>query len=182
MHVASLNLTTLLLLLLYHAPSPFTDDDMSKNSGAPAETCPVDAETRAAWLKSRSSITTFPGASIDASKASQGNSCDSSQIDQSPPPPKGLFSKFLSPSSEPSPSTGPKGLGVDREISTIPRASPVDSADGANPANSERESGVSESGNWIYPSERMFFEAMKHKGYQTEAENMKTIGKCHHCS
>lgn len=36
---------------------------------------------------------------------------------------------------------------------------------------------MSESGNWIYPSERMFFEAMKRKGYQTEAENMKTIGK-----
>jgi cytochrome c heme-lyase len=150
---------------------------MSKNSETPAETCPVDAETRAAWLKSRSSITTFPGASIDASKASQGNSCDSSQIDQTPPPPKGLFSKLLTPSSQPSPSTIPKGLGVDREISTIPRASLVGSSDGINPANSERESGVNESGNWIYPSERMFFEAMKRKGHQADAENMKTIGK-----
>lgn len=68
---------------------------------------------------------------------------------------------------------------MDREISTIPRASPVGSSDNANPANSESESGVSESGNWIYPSERMFFEAMKRKGYQSEAENMKTIGKQH---
>ena len=151
---------------------------MSKNPETPAEICPVDTETRAAWLKSRSSITTFPDASIDASKASQGKSCDSSQIDQSPPPSKGLFSKFLSPSQSSS-STAPKGLGMDREISTIPRASPVGSSDGANPANSERESGVSESGNWIYPSERMFFEAMKRKGYQAEAENMRTIGKQH---
>ena len=152
---------------------------MSKNSETPAEICPVDAETRAAWLKSRSSTTTFPGASTDASKASQGNSCDSSQIDQSPPPSKSLFSKLLSPSSQSSSTTAPKGLGVDREVSTIPRASPVGSSDGANPANSERESGVSESGNWIYPSERMFFEAMKRKGYQAEAENMKTIGNQH---
>jgi cytochrome c heme-lyase len=98
-------------------------------------------------------------------------------MDQSPPPPKGLFSKFFSPSSQPSSSTASNGLGEDREISTIPRASPVESSHGANPANSERESGVSESGNWIYPSERMFFEAMKRKGYQTEAENVKTIGK-----
>lgn len=66
---------------------------------------------------------------------------------------------------------------MDREISTIPRASLVGSSDGINPANSERESGVNESGNWIYPSERMFFEAMKRKGHQADAENMKTIGK-----
>ncbi len=68
---------------------------------------------------------------------------------------------------------------MDREVSTIPRASPVESSDGAPPANSERESGVSESGNWIYPSERMFFEAMKRKGYQADVGNMKTIGMCH---
>jgi cytochrome c heme-lyase len=153
------------------------NDNMPKNTETPAETCPVDADTRAAWLKSRSPIAAFPGASTGSSKASQGNSCDSSQIDQTPPPPRGLFSKLLSPSPQPSPPVGPKELGVDREISTIPRASPVDSSDGAKPANSERESGVSESGNWIYPSERMFFEAMKRKGYEADEKNMKTIGK-----
>ncbi len=50
---------------------------------------------------------------------------------------------------------------------------------GAKPANSEKESGVSESGNWIYPSEKMFFEAMKRKGYKSEAEDMKTIVPIH---
>jgi cytochrome c heme-lyase len=150
---------------------------MSKNLDRQAESCPVDPETRAAWLKSGSPPTTFPGASTDESQASRGNSCDSSQIDQSPPPRKSLFFKLLSPSPQPPPSETPKGLGIDREISTIPRASPVSSSEDAKPANSEKESGVSESGNWIYPSERMFFEAMKRKGYETEAKDMKTIGK-----
>src|SRR5450432_2739299 len=138
---------------------------MANPSETPAEACPVDAKTRAAWLKSKSSsITTFPAVSIEASQARQGNSCDSSQIDQSPPPPRSLFSKLLSPSPTTSTATAPKGLGVGREVSTIPRASPVDSSEGSKPANSEKESGVSRSGDWIYPSERMFFEAMKRKG------------------
>lgn len=69
-------------------------------------------------------------------------------------------------------------MGLDREISTIPRASPVNH-DGATPANSEKESGVSESGNWVYPSEKMFFEAMKRKGYSSDAKDMKTIVPIH---
>jgi len=55
----------------------------------------------------------------------------------------------------------------------------VDNVEGTKPANSEKESGVSESGNWIYPSEKMFFEAMKRKGYESEAENMRTIVPIH---
>lgn len=38
---------------------------------------------------------------------------------------------------------------------------------------------MSESGNWIYPSEKMFFEAMKRKGYASEARDMKTIVPIH---
>jgi len=142
--------------------------DMSKapESSAPAEVCPVDAKTRAAWLKANPA-SSFPGASASApaSTASKGNGCDSEAIDQTPPSaPPGLFSRFFS--SAPPPADAPaatKGLGTQRVISTIPRASPVDSSEGAKPANSEKESGVSESGNWIYPSEKMFFEAMKRK-------------------
>lgn len=66
-----------------------------------------------------------------------------------------------------------------REISTIPRASTVNHAEGAQAANSEREGGVSESGNWIYPSEKMFFEAMKRKGHAAEKADMKTIVPIH---
>ena len=55
----------------------------------------------------------------------------------------------------------------------------MDNNQDARPANSEKESGVSESGNWIYPSEKMFFEAMKRKGYSSEAKDMKTIVPIH---
>ncbi|KAN0108128.1 cytochrome c and c1 heme-lyase [Hyaloscypha variabilis] len=152
---------------------------MAKDTETPAEVCPVDPATRAAWLKSNPSRTSaFPGATKDASLASQGNSCDSSTIDQTPPAPspKGFFSRFSLP---PPPSEAPKTLGVEREISTIPRASPVNQDAGVKPANSEKESGVSESGNWIYPSEKMFFEAMKRKGYSSDTNDMKTIVPIH---
>lgn len=38
---------------------------------------------------------------------------------------------------------------------------------------------MSESGNWIYPSEKMFFEAMKRKGHAAEVADMKTIVPIH---
>ena len=150
-------------------------DKMVKEAENQPEACPVDPATRAAWLKSNSSKPTFPGATKEASLASQGNSCDSSTIDQTPPP-KGFFARLTTPSAPP-PTDTPKSLGIDREVSTIPRASAVNSE--GKPANSEKESGVSESGNWIYPSEKMFFEAMKRKGYSSEAKDMKTVVPIH---
>jgi cytochrome c heme-lyase len=153
---------------------------MTKDPEAPAGSCPVDHATRAAWLKTKPSMATFPGATAEASSTSRGNSCDSSQVDQqSTPRPKGIFSRFLSPTAPLPQDEPPSGLSVDREISTIPRAAPSNDSDGAKPANSEKESGTHASGNWIYPSEKMFFEAMKRKGYQTDAENMKTIVPIH---
>lgn len=38
---------------------------------------------------------------------------------------------------------------------------------------------MSKSGNWIYPSEKMFFDAMKRKGYASDASDMKTIVPIH---
>jgi cytochrome c heme-lyase len=150
---------------------------MPKETETSAEACPVDPATRAAWLKSNSPAHPFPDAAKEASLSSQGNSCNSSKIDQSPPPSKSFFSNLTSPAAPPSET--PKILGQDREVSTIPRASPVNNEAGAKPANSEKESDVSESGNWIYPSEKMFFEAMKRKGYSSEARDMKTIVPIH---
>lgn len=135
-----------------------------KAAETPADACPVDHKTREAWLKAnRSSIETFPDAPAKASQAAKGTSCDSSHIDQATPSPaaaapKGLFASWFSSSPVAVPAEQ-DGLGTYREVSTIPRASPVDG--GAQPANSEKEGGTSTSGNWIYPSEKMFFEAMK---------------------
>ncbi|KAF8862304.1 cytochrome c and c1 heme-lyase, partial [Acephala macrosclerotiorum] len=150
---------------------------MAKDAEAAPEVCPVDHATREAWLKNnKSRPAVFPGATQEAAQASQGNSCDSSTIDQTAPPAKGFFSRFTT---SPVPSDTPKTLALDREISSIPRASPVNNDEGAKPANGEKESGVSTSGNWIYPSEKMFFEAMKRKGYSSEAKDMKTIVPIH---
>ena len=149
---------------------------MAKDPETPAEVCPVDEATREAWLKSKSSKPVFPGISPQENSPN----CDSKKIDQTPPPKKGFFSGLFGSSKHaevPAP-TGEK-LGVDREISTIPRASPVNNAEGSRPANSEKESGVSEGGNWIYPSEKMFFEAMKRKGRAGDAADMKTVVPIH---
>jgi cytochrome c heme-lyase len=146
-----------------------------ESQDAPAETCPVDHTTRTAWLKSNPGAAhPFPTATHKASSIpnSDGSSCDSSNIDQSLPPPSGLLSKLKSPLS-----ASPNSLGLDREVSTIPRASTVNRE--GSPANNEGEGGVSKSGNWIYPSEKMFFDAMKRKGYQNEVADMKTIVPIH---
>lgn len=129
---------------------------------APAEVCPVDDKTRAAWLKANPTAS-FPGAAKGASAASRGNACDSEEINQTPPAQPGLFARFFSSTPPADAVAVATGLGTQRVVSTIPRASPIDDTEGSKPANSEKESGVSASGNWIYPSEKMFFDAMKRK-------------------
>lgn len=168
---------------------------MAKEEENPAEVCPVDHATRAAWLKNNGNKAPFPGAPLpskEAVAARAGNTCDSDLVDQTPSSTPaatantGFFSRFTSPAPAPPSAPAPassKGktvvaLGVDREISTIPRSS-LPAGDGAKPANSEGEGGVSESGNWIYPSEKMFFDAMKRKGYSSDAQDMKTIVPIH---
>lgn len=128
---------------------------------APAEVCPVDDKTRAAWLKANPTAS-FPGAA-KASAASKGNACDSEEINQTPPAQPGLFSRFFSSTPPAEAAAVSTGLGTQRVVSTIPRASPEDDSEGSKPANSEKEGGTSASGNWIYPSEKMFFDAMKRK-------------------
>lgn len=44
----------------------------------------------------------------------------------------------------------------------------------------EQETGAdAASGNWIYPSEKMFFDAMKRKGHDPQAPDMRTIVPIH---
>lgn len=52
-------------------------------------------------------------------------------------------------------------LSQEREVSSIPRASAI--AEGGTPANNEVETGKDHSGNWIYPSETQFFNAVMRK-------------------
>ena len=71
-------------------------------------------------------------------------------------------------------------LKTDRETSSIPRALPRDSSRPAGPANNEQETGSDKSsGNWIYPSEQMFFNAMKRKNHSPDEADMRTIVPIH---
>lgn len=120
----------------------------------PAASCPVDHKAREVWMQQNGNAPHPPSA---ASAPEQQSS-----MKQRP-------------------------LSSDREVSTIPRAgdpgaaqacpqgytkssSPYDApsptaASHGNPSNSESETGRDEAtGNWIYPSEKQFFEALMRKG------------------
>ncbi|EGO55799.1 hypothetical protein NEUTE1DRAFT_86485 [Neurospora tetrasperma FGSC 2508] len=70
-------------------------------------------------------------------------------------------------------------LGEHREISSIPRAATTGPS--ACPSNAEQETGADiTTGNWIYPSEKQFYEAMKRKGHDgASAADMKTVVPIH---
>ncbi|RMD40391.1 hypothetical protein DV735_g4764, partial [Chaetothyriales sp. CBS 134920] len=130
-----------------------------------ASACPVDENTRSAWLRAAQSnaatATPAPQPSLE---------CSSDRISQSPVVPSNL-----PPARRP--------LSTDREVSSIPRSfsdeqqqqkkqthtypataattpqTPPKSKP-ALPANAEQETGPHSSGNWIYPSESQFYHAV----------------------
>ncbi|THV67647.1 cytochrome c1 heme lyase-like protein [Aureobasidium pullulans] len=161
------------------------------SGGAEAAGCPVDHEARQAWLD-------------QAKKArSQDAPPPPPQATPSPPIPNNIphdlrqipiqtrysldHGAWLAvlPKNMSMMSPAQRGaLDTFREISTIPRAGTAEGHDAAatthSPANNEQESGVDEkSGNWVYPSEEMFFNAMKRKNYDPEAADMRTIVPIH---
>lgn len=162
-----------------------------------AETCPVDAATRAAWLKSNSQGKTPFSPPNPPESPLTSASCDSSTIDQrlpqsthpsnsEPASSTTYFSRFksllwASPSPLPSQSTKSDSslLSTARVISSIPRTETKIAGNEGQAANNEIESGTSSTGKWIYPSEKMFFEAMKRKGYSSDERDMKTIVPIH---
>ncbi|KAF2740645.1 cytochrome c1 heme lyase [Polyplosphaeria fusca] len=139
---------------------------------APAA-CPVDHKTREAWLqqaKAQNSNATAPHPTpATPSSPLQTSGCDSSAMEQSPPPSKsGILSSLR--------------LGSDREVSSIPRAMPADpnARLEQRPSNNEKDTGADKkTGNWVYPSEQMFFEAMKRKSYDPKESDMRTIVPIH---
>ncbi|CAK7264399.1 Cytochrome c1 heme lyase [Sporothrix epigloea] len=172
---------------------------MAAGSDAPAANpavCPVDHKSREAWLEqARQSQQPPAPAPVPATSAPAVASAQQ---------PSGFFSGWprLWASSIPSPptpqhTTGPSassdGLGTDRVVSTIPRT--VTSADedktgsssssshapAACPVNHEVETGADPvSGNWVYPSEKMFFDAMKRKGNDNaRASDMRVVVPIH---
>lgn len=142
---------------------------MAPEQQDPAAACPVDHKTREAWLKQAQKAQPAASAPTALSSPLQAESCDSSQIDQNP-------AQASAPSKLNALSR--VGLGTEREVSTIPRA--VDVAPTERPANNERDTGADKkTGNWIYPSEEMFFNAMKRKSYNPNEADMRTIVPIH---
>jgi len=147
----------------------------SSSRDDPAAACPVDDKTREAWLQQAREKARAANLNAPQSPHSplQAESCDSSQLDQKPtqPPHPKILSSL--------------GLGTQREVSSIPRAildgpTQLSPTNGKRPANNEGETGRDErTGNWIYPSEEMFFNAMKRKHYDPNATDMKTIVPIH---
>ena len=129
--------------------------------------CPVDQTARAAWLNVPGSA---PSPKIDPPAAlSKKGTCDSSTIDRS--------SSAKQVTALSSKSTASGQLATHREVSSIPRAK---SAEGSfKLANNEQETGSSMTGNWIYPSEQMFFNAMRRKQHDPKGEDMKVIVPIH---
>ncbi|OQD73932.1 hypothetical protein PENDEC_c013G03987 [Penicillium decumbens] len=128
----------------------------------PAASCPVDHKTREIWLQQHKNSPHPPSA---------------------PSAPSGVAEQTEGPIKHQRP------LSTDREVSTIPRAGQSDAkacpeankvlpstdtspyaASHGSPSNAEAETGHDEaSGNWIYPSEKQFFEALMRKGNTPES-------------
>ncbi|KAJ4859645.1 cytochrome c/c1 heme lyase domain-containing protein [Trichoderma breve] len=143
------------------------------------DACPVDHKTRDAWLAH--------ARAAEASKQSQPQSPAQSEASKCPvdhsaaKKPSSSWTQTISSYiwSSPSPTadnlpanhpaipstTSPSNLETSRVTSTIPRSF----------TNSDEYA----SGNWVYPSEKMFFEAMKRKGYDAREVDMKTVVPIH---
>ena len=130
-----------------------------------ADTCPVDDNTRSIWLRQQQEQSKQlqqqtknlpPSSSSTAFTTSPTAACSSDAISQSA-------------SSARSPAPVGSNLSQDREISSIPRAFPsasgTSSSSSANAETSTPE--TSKSGNWIYPSESQFFNAVLRKNHNT---------------
>lgn len=162
-----------------------------------AASCPVDHKAREAWLSQGKEAAPHPLPPSQASAAEDTAACPVDHkaravwLSQSDKP-----TNSTTDSNSP-PTKLQRPLSTDREISNIPRALPSHSeapkssqpppspyapqppsqtASHAAPSNSEGETGHDErTGNWIYPSERQFFEALVRKGTPTSAESAKDL-------
>jgi cytochrome c heme-lyase len=152
----------------------------------PEAKCPVDDKTRQKWLEAAKA------------KTQQQQPTTQPPVPSTTPPrmrlrlppqarfslDSGLWELPDAPTTHHTPSTS--GLDSQREISSIPRSlttakKPLNAAErAALPSNAEADTGHDEaSGNWIYPSQEMFFNAMKRKGHEAQAQDMSSVVPIH---
>lgn len=138
---------------------------------ASADACPVDHKSREAWL-----------AQARAQPEAQPAAPPAQEKPQSWAQTAYSYLPFTSSSPIPTAPVATQGqpkntLDTDRVISSIPRSS--DPGASSCPVNHEEETGKDASGNWVYPSEKMFFEAMRRKGMGAKEGDMKTVVPIH---
>ena len=194
----------------HHSQHPEAMSGSSTNAADEEAKCPVDHKTRETWVRQARAVpaaatpTTMTTHERDASAAAAPHG---SQQDGPPTTASSSswswskswagswtgswsipFSSSPDSSSSPSPSPGakqdaasspdPSALATSRVVSSIPRSSTPGPS--SCPSNHEQETGASAGGNWIYPSEKMFFDAMKRKGYDAaRAADMQTVVPIH---
>lgn len=134
----------------------------STPSATPADTssaaiCPVDHKTREAWLQQhRPSGDAPPHPPIPNSSQPNDTPRTKSTRPLSEEREVSTIPRALDPSSKQPPSESP---------AAPPSPYAAEAASHGAPSNSEYETGHDkETGNWIYPSERQFFEALMRKG------------------
>ncbi|KAL2041186.1 hypothetical protein N7G274_006130 [Stereocaulon virgatum] len=126
----------------------------------PPSACPVDPSARAAWL--------------EAAKDTRNNNNNAPLPPSAPPTPS---SKHTSPPPHP---TKNRPLASDRVTSSIPRSELSPATSTPSPYSPPSSTATTPpSSHWIYPSEKMFFEAMKRKNHSPEAADMATVVPIH---
>ncbi|KAK3903804.1 cytochrome c/c1 heme-lyase [Staphylotrichum tortipilum] len=154
-----------------------------------AAKCPVDDKTRELWLQQAQQARAAQAAAIAPATPHPQQAARAATV---PPPQQSSpswsswlrFPSFSRQTQADTPTTAPSPparagsqLDESRIISSIPRSS--DPGPSACPANDEQETGASKTGRWVYPSEKQFFDAMKRKGHDAAAADMKTVVPIH---
>lgn len=133
----------------------------SSSSPAPAasaDKCPVDEETRLAWLKAN------PGKAHPFQPDSQRQQQESGPSRQ----------RYIDESR----------LSTEREISSIPRsysalANPTAAQAAQPPASPSAGDGEDADGRWVYPSAKQFYNAMKRKHQNPQVADMDVVVPIH---
>jgi len=155
----------------------------------PEAKCPVDDKTRQKWLEAAKAKKQHEQAQSPPQQPPIASSSPPRMRLRLPPTARFSLDSGLWELPPPSPSQPPpsaSGLDSQREISTIPRSlstagKPLNAAErAALPSNAEADTGHdAASGNWIYPSQEMFFNAMKRKGHDAQAGDMSSVVPIH---
>lgn len=136
-------------------PFSSTSSSSAPPAAASADKCPVDEETRLAWLKAN------PGKSSPFQPASQET------VSQAGP------SRYRDNNDE-------SRLSKERVISSIPRSySPLTHPTAAQAAQPPPTESESEEGRWVYPSARQFYNAMKRKQQNPNVADMDVVVPIH---